>query len=116
MSDAYEEFSAAVLDIVDAIPAGRVMTYGLIAELLGTGGPRGVGAVMARDGRSVPWWRVVRANGTLPAHLMIEAQQHWYLEGTATRRGIVDVGQALWWPRTAPDPSSGRAASTRTER
>jgi alkylated DNA nucleotide flippase Atl1 len=84
--------------VVDRIPAGRVMTYGAIAEYLGRGGPRGVGGVMARDGAAVAWWRVVRANGTLPAHLMPDAQEHWFVEGTALRRGIVDVAQAAWWP------------------
>lgn len=93
-----DQFAAAVLDVVDRIPPGRVMTYGAIASYLGRGGPRGVGGVMARDGEAVAWWRVVRANGTLPAHLMMDAQEHWYLEGTALRRGIVDVEQALWWP------------------
>lgn len=93
-----DEFTAAVLEVVERIPPGRVMTYGAIAEYLGRGGPRGVGGVMARDGEAVAWWRVVRANGTLPAHLMIDAQEHWYVEGTALRRGIVDVSQAGWWP------------------
>ncbi|HVU92490.1 MAG TPA: MGMT family protein [Jatrophihabitans sp.] len=93
-----EQFTADVLAVVDRIPAGRVMTYGAIAEYLGRGGPRGVGGVMARDGAAVAWWRVVRANGTLPAHLMPDAQEHWYVEGTALRRGIVDVVQAAWWP------------------
>ena len=96
MSD--ERFTEDVLAVVERIPPGRVMTYGAIAEHLGRGGPRGVGGVMARDGDSVPWWRVVRANGTLPAHLMMDAQEHWYVEGTALRRGIVDVAQAHWFP------------------
>ena len=96
MSD--ERFTEDVLAVVERIPPGRVMTYGAIAEHLGRGGPRGVGGVMARDGDAVPWWRVVRANGTLPAHLMMDAQEHWYVEGTALRRGIVDVAQAHWFP------------------
>lgn len=98
MSEAYDRFRADVLDLVDRIPPGRVMTYGAIAELLHRGGPRGVGGVMARDGPTVTWWRVVRANGTLHAHLVVEAQQHWISEGTPTRRGIVDIDRARWWP------------------
>ena len=93
-----EQFTAEVLAVVDRIPAGRVMTYGAIADYVGRGGPRGVGGVMARDGEAVAWWRVVRANGTLPSHLMMDAQEHWYVEGTALRRGIVDVAQAGWYP------------------
>lgn len=98
MSEAHDEFAEAVLEIVDRIPPGRVMTYGDIAEYLQRGGPRGVGGVMARDGDAVTWWRVVRVNGTLPSHLMIEAQTQWLHEGTPMRRGIVDVPAARWWP------------------
>lgn len=90
-----EEFAEAVLRIVEEIPAGYVVPYGLIAERLGRGGARQVGAVMARDGHAVPWWRVVRANGSLPPHLMIDAQQHWTLEGTPVRHGRVVVVEAL---------------------
>ncbi|OFJ53034.1 MGMT family protein [Mycolicibacterium grossiae] len=98
MSDGHDDFADAVLEVVDDIPPGRVMTYGDIAEFLQRGGPRGVGGVMARDGAAVTWWRVVRANGTLPPHLMIEAQTQWLYEGTPLRRGIVDVAAARWWP------------------
>lgn len=98
MGEAQEEFAAAVLDVVDRIPPGRVMTYGDIAEYLQRGGPRGVGGVMAREGAAVTWWRVVRANGTLPAHLVVDAQEHWHIEGTPLRRGVVDVEAARWWP------------------
>ena len=93
-----DEFAAAVLDVVDRIPSGRVMTFGAMAEYLQRGGPRGVGGVISRDGEAVAWWRVVRADGTLPSHLMIDAQEHWIPEGTALRRGMVDVAQALWFP------------------
>lgn len=95
---ARDEFSEAVLQVVERIPAGRVMTYGAIAEYLGRGGPRGVGGVMARNGSAVAWWRVVRANGMLPSHLVMNAQEHWEIEGTPLRRGVVDVAQALWFP------------------
>ena len=45
-----DDYSARVLDVVDAIPAGQVMSYGDVAEYLGAGGPRQVGRVMARYG------------------------------------------------------------------
>jgi alkylated DNA nucleotide flippase Atl1 len=95
------KFSAAVLDLVDQIPAGRVMTYGSIAAYLGYGGPRGVGGVMAKDGLAVRWWRVVRADGMLAPHLMIDAQRQWNREATPLRRGIIDVRRAQWLPPPA---------------
>ncbi len=90
-----EAFSEAVLQLVESVRPGRVVTYGLIADRLGRAGPRQVGAVMSRDGHSVPWWRCVRANGSLPAYLMIEAQQHWLEEGTPVRNGRVDLVKAI---------------------
>ncbi len=85
---------------MEAIPPGQVLTYGLIAEELnnaglGEGGPRQVGQVMSRLGHLVCWWRVVRADGTLPAPLMIEAQEHWSRESTPVKRGRVDVARAV---------------------
>lgn len=67
-----EEYRERVLDVVEAIPAGRVMTYGDVAEVvgqvLGRGGPRQVGTVLRQMGGGLPWWRVVNASGYPPAH------------------------------------------------
>ncbi len=90
------DFTERVLDVVESIPPGRVVTYGWIADLLGEGGARQVGRVMSLEGAAVSWWRVVRANGTLPPHLMTDAQEHWRAEGTPVVRGHVDVVRALW--------------------
>lgn len=56
-------YAREVLDLVDRIPRGRVMTYGDVAEMHGRGSPRTVGAVMSAHGRQVPWHRVVQASG-----------------------------------------------------
>ena len=58
-----DDFVGAVLEVVAAIPAGRVMTYGDVAAALGSRAARAVGQVMAYYGSDVPWWRVVRASG-----------------------------------------------------
>lgn len=92
------DFTERVLDLVDRVPPGRVVTYGLIADALGDGGARQVGRVMSLDGAAVTWWRVVRANGTIAAHLMTDAQIHWREEGTPVLRGHVDMAAALWHP------------------
>jgi alkylated DNA nucleotide flippase Atl1 len=53
----------AVLDRVRAIPPGFVRTYGDLCP----GAPRFTGSVLAgTDDPSVPWFRVVRADGSLP--------------------------------------------------
>jgi alkylated DNA nucleotide flippase Atl1 len=93
------EFVERVLRLVESVPVGRVLPYGRIAEHLAAGyGPRYVGRVMSLEGAAVPWWRVVRADGTIAGPLMAEAQMHWMEEGTPVRRGRVDVAEALWDP------------------
>ena len=77
-----EELIEAVLQVAAQVPAGKVLSYGDIAELLGTAGPRQVGRVMALHGAAVAWWRVVRADGSLPADLMLRALVHYRQEGT----------------------------------
>lgn len=54
----------AVYRIVRVIPAGRVMTYGQIAVLLGSRlSPRAVGWALRQCPEDVPWHRVVNASG-----------------------------------------------------
>jgi len=51
-----------VLERVRAIPAGFVRTYGDVSP----GAPRFAGTVLfAVDDPDLPWWRVVRADGSL---------------------------------------------------
>ena len=93
-------FASRVLDVVDAIPPGRVMSYGDIAEYLGEGGPRQVGRVMSLWGGGVAWWRVVHADGTpAPCHDR-SALGHYKEEKTPLRPGRepvrVDMRRARW--------------------
>jgi alkylated DNA nucleotide flippase Atl1 len=109
VSGAPSEFAEDVLEVVDTIPTGMVMTYGDIAELLGRGGARGVGNTMARYGSDVPWWRVVRAGGFFPQGLEDEALAHYREEGTPLVRGQldgrrVDLARARWREATVPVP------------
>jgi alkylated DNA nucleotide flippase Atl1 len=94
-----DDYVEQVLRIVERVPSGRVTTYGLIADAIGHGGPRQVGAVMAAYGGPVPWWRVVRADGSLPDSHGPEARQAYLAEGTALRpSGAVDIRAAVWLP------------------
>jgi methylated-DNA-protein-cysteine methyltransferase related protein len=62
----------AVLDVVDTIPAGSVMSYGDVAAWAGLRSPRYVGHVLARFGDEVVWQRVVMADGSCAKHLADE--------------------------------------------
>ena len=100
-----EQYVERVLAVVERIPAGRVMSYGAIAEVVGVGGPRQVGRVMALDGGGVPWWRVVRADGGLAPCHDGEALAHHRDEGTPLRAaGRVDMAAAAWTPQEADGP------------
>jgi alkylated DNA nucleotide flippase Atl1 len=102
-----EEYVEQVLSCVERIPRGRVTTYGAIADVVGSG-PRRVGNVMARHGGPVPWWRVVRADGSLPPSHQDEARQCYLEEGTPLSRtgARVDIAQAFWDPAEVI-PASG---------
>lgn len=52
-----------VREAVIAIPVGFVASYGDIGKGIGAG-PRQVGRAMSLLDDSVPWWRVVHADGT----------------------------------------------------
>ena len=63
------EFAAAVFAAVAAIPVGTVASYGEIAKLAGFPGyARHVGRLMSQlpSDSSLPWHRVIRADGKLP--------------------------------------------------
>jgi methylated-DNA-protein-cysteine methyltransferase related protein len=62
VKDAGESRELEVLARVREIPAGFVRTYGDVSP----GSPRFAGAVLFEcDDPDLPWWRVVRADGSL---------------------------------------------------
>ncbi|MFC7219815.1 MGMT family protein [Streptomyces polyrhachis] len=84
-SEQLPDYADRVLETAESIPPGRVLTYGDVAGLLGEGGPRQVGRVMALYGAAVPWWRVVRADGRLLPGEELRALEHYRAEGTPLR-------------------------------
>lgn len=96
------DFGAAVADVVRSIPAGRVMTYGDVAAVLGSRASRAVGKVMAHEGSDLPWWRVVRAGGLPPLHHDARALEHYRAEATPLTWGAtawrLDMRRARWAP------------------
>lgn len=74
-----------VLRAVEQVPRGRLVAYGDIAALVGTG-PRQVGAIMRHWGGNVTWWRVTNSYGDLPEHLRDEARERWAAEGILMKR------------------------------
>ena len=99
------KYQARVYEIVREIPAGRVMTYGQIAGMLGAGyTPRTVGYVMhAADTEKLPWQRVINSQGacstgriTAPFNLQ---QQILESEGVKfNEKGRCDLSAYRWSP------------------
>jgi alkylated DNA nucleotide flippase Atl1 len=84
-----------VLERVRSIPEGFVSTYGDVSP----GAPRFAGTVLFHaEDPDLPWWRVVRADGSLA-----KGDRQWALlraEGVPFRDGRIDMGRAH-----LPDPS-----------
>jgi alkylated DNA nucleotide flippase Atl1 len=107
-ADEREAYVEDVLSLVESIPPGRVMAYGHVADCVERGGPRQVGAVMSTYGSGVPWWRVIRADGTPPRCHQDRALEHYRVEGTPLRGAAVgqpgatrvDMARAAWRPVT----------------
>ncbi len=105
------EFEALVVEQVREIPRGSVATYGDIYRRA----PRRVGFVLATTREEVPWYRVVRSDGT-PA---LGERQLALLrkEGVPIRGHRVDLDRArgpAFADREARSPKVGRRGSGRS--
>jgi methylated-DNA-protein-cysteine methyltransferase related protein len=78
-----------VLNRVREIPAGFVSTYGDVSP----GAPRFAGSVLfAADEPDLPWWRVVRADGSLAKGA--RQKRHLIAEGVPFKGDRVDMAKA----------------------
>jgi alkylated DNA nucleotide flippase Atl1 len=93
---ATDDVAQRILACIESIPAGRVMTYGDVAEYAGVSSPRMVGRVLAADDGSVPWHRVMRADGSLAEHLYTEQRQRLLAEGVRFRGDRVELVRFRW--------------------
>ncbi|KNH13383.1 cysteine methyltransferase [Arthrobacter sp. ZBG10] len=93
------EYVEAVLAVVQLVPAGSAVAYGDVAELLGAGGPRQVGAVMSHYGTGVPWWRILKASGQAPEGHEADALRHYLAEATpllGAHQAFLATGEGRW--------------------
>ena len=69
---------------------GEVVSYGEVARRAGRpGAARAVGAFLAEHGGDLPWWRVVRANGSVAPHKPVEQARRLRAEGVEVVGGRV---------------------------
>jgi methylated-DNA-protein-cysteine methyltransferase-like protein len=94
-ADPAAERRRRIVDVIRAIDAGEVVSYGDIAEVAGY--PRQsrlVGHILAASDDDLPWWRVVNAAGRLvPGH---EREQAALLRAEGIR---VANGKVQGWHR-----------------
>lgn len=89
MTAAGEARELEVLARVSEIPEGFVRTYGDVSP----GAPRFAGAVLFEcDDPDLPWWRVVRADGSLAKGA--RQRKHLVAEGVPFRGDRVDMKSA----------------------
>jgi alkylated DNA nucleotide flippase Atl1 len=79
--------------LVDAIPAGRVATYGDIAAAAGLSSPRTVGWILRTDGSDLPWHRVITASGQPVRHLRTAQLELLRAEGVLAADGRIALDQ-----------------------
>jgi methylated-DNA-protein-cysteine methyltransferase-like protein len=104
--DAAEDipFAALVQRTVRRVPAGRVISYGGVAALLGAPrAARGVGQVLGGlpEDSDVPWWRVINAAGRISLHGYPGMLQRMMLEAEGVRpgrAGRIDWARYGWRP------------------
>jgi alkylated DNA nucleotide flippase Atl1 len=82
-----------VCEAVATIPSGRVATYGDIGHLVGAG-PRQIGRIVGSLDEGMPWWRVVRADGTPAACRGGGATERLRAEGTPMNGSRVRLADA----------------------
>ncbi len=98
------DYRERVYRIVRSIPAGRVMTYGQLAEILGEGyTPRTIGFVMHASDDKTPWHRVINAQGGCSTRRIAvphdKQQRMLEAEGISfNERGRCDLQNHLWIP------------------
>ena len=106
MGNEDQKYRERVYAMVRRIPAGRVMTYGQIAELLGDGyTPRTVGFCMHSSPDGTPWHRVVNAQGGCSTGKVVlpqdKQQRLLELEGVVFNQNArCDLQQSLFIPKT----------------
>jgi methylated-DNA-protein-cysteine methyltransferase-like protein len=101
-----------IWQVIAAIPAGRVSTYGQVAQLAGLGrGARQVGQAMRQlpEGSTIPWHRVINAQGriSLPPGSRGHKRQRERLEAEGIRfnlSGRVSLKQQGWLAEEGSQP------------
>ncbi|OHU61778.1 MGMT family protein [Mycobacteroides chelonae] len=89
MAAVTEEQVELVRSLVASIPAGRVATYGDIADAAGLSSARIVGWIMRTDSADLPWHRVIGAGGRPAPHIRTRQLELLRAEGVLAVDGRI---------------------------
>jgi len=101
MTDSIEKSRELIWQIVNAIPKGKVATYGQVANLAGMPQQsRLVGRVLARlpKGTKLPWHRVVNSQGKLSNPNPERQKDRLEKEGVMMVNGRLNLRAYRWEP------------------
>ena len=90
-----------IYQIVNAIPEGKVASYGQVAELAGyPGRSRWVGWVLSQlpAESQLPWHRVINSSGMITCPAVSEARDRLIAEGVRVKDKRVSHKQFGWQP------------------
>lgn len=93
-----EQTHERIRELIAAVPAGNVASYGDIAALAGASNPRIVGWVLREDGFDLPWHRILRADGTVAVHKQQEQLDRLRAEGVLAKGSKIDMKVYRWDP------------------
>lgn len=92
MANAPRTFHDRVRAVIESIEPGTVMTYGEVATEAGSpGAAKSVGALLSASNGSLPWWRVVNAQGRLVPGHEVEHTRRLGDEGVLLMNGRVTL-------------------------
>ena len=102
------DFTQNVIHIIQSIPKGKVLTYGLIARLAGNPrAARQVSWILHSSSKKyhLPWHRVISSNGFLSMKSIEDKQYHQKLleleDITFIDNFKIDLGLYLWKPKSS---------------
>ena len=105
MSDIYSKLacldSERLLTVLAQVPRGRVVAFGDLARMAGyPGRARWVGQVLSKlpSTTTLPWHRVVNAQGNLTCPQAGLASERLTKEGVTVRRNRVPMNRYRWMP------------------
>jgi methylated-DNA-protein-cysteine methyltransferase-like protein len=97
------ELEQRILGVLMALGEGEVVAYGDVAHDAGfPGRARAVGAVLGRTEADVPWWRVVRSDGTIATPPRAGQAALLRAEGVRVEGGRVLAAPVGRFSRSAP--------------